>query len=129
MILISFGTRPEYIKIKPLIDSFEGKIAYKLLFTGQHVDLLSNVDGDIHNLPKIVAQVQCIDLFHYDSDKRYSGRKAAFDLVEDKLTPDSLVVMDDINDDQHFKELCEASDLPFKVFEFGGKYVGMIGKI
>ena len=50
MILISFGTRPEYIKIKPLIDSFEGKIAYKLLFTGQHVDLLSNVDGDIHKL-------------------------------------------------------------------------------
>ena len=50
MILISFGTRPEYIKIKPLIDSFKGKIPYKLLFTGQHVDLLSNVDDDIHKL-------------------------------------------------------------------------------
>ena len=50
MILISFGTRPEYIKIKPLIESFKGRIPYKLLFTGQHVDLLSKVEGDIHKL-------------------------------------------------------------------------------
>ncbi len=50
MILISFGTRPEFIKIKPLIDSFKGRIPFKLLFTGQHVDLLSNVEGDIHKL-------------------------------------------------------------------------------
>jgi len=50
MILISFGTRPEFIKIKPLIEAFKGKIPYKLLFTGQHVDLLSNIEGDIHKL-------------------------------------------------------------------------------
>lgn len=50
MILISFGTRPEFIKIKPLIEAFKGKIPFKLLFTGQHVDLLSNVEGDIHKL-------------------------------------------------------------------------------
>ena len=50
MILISFGTRPEFIKIKPLIKAFTGKIPFKLLFTGQHVDLLSDVEGDIHKL-------------------------------------------------------------------------------
>jgi UDP-N-acetylglucosamine 2-epimerase (non-hydrolysing) len=50
MILISFGTRPEYIKIKPLIKAFEGRIPYKLLFTGQHVDLLSKVGGELHRL-------------------------------------------------------------------------------
>tara|TARA_B100000989_G_scaffold47307_1_gene30762 strand:- start:1943 stop:2929 length:987 start_codon:yes stop_codon:yes gene_type:complete len=50
MILISFGTRPEFIKIKPLIKAFAGKIPFKLLFTGQHVDLLSDVEGDIHKL-------------------------------------------------------------------------------
>ena len=43
MILIGFGTRPEYIKIKPLLEEFEGKIEYKLLFTGQHTDLLSDI--------------------------------------------------------------------------------------
>lgn len=50
MILISFGTRPEFIKIKPLIEAFKDKIPFKLLFTGQHVDLLSSVEGDIHKL-------------------------------------------------------------------------------
>jgi UDP-N-acetylglucosamine 2-epimerase (non-hydrolysing) len=36
MILICYGTRPEWIKIKPLIDSFRGVIPFKVLFTGQH---------------------------------------------------------------------------------------------
>ena len=50
MILICFGTRPEYIKIKPLLKAFDGKMPYKLLFTGQHKDLLSHVKGDIRRL-------------------------------------------------------------------------------
>ena len=50
MILISFGTRPEYIKIKPLIKSFEGVIPYRLLFTGQHTDLLSHIGGDVDRM-------------------------------------------------------------------------------
>jgi len=50
MILISFGTRPEYIKIKPLLSAFDGKIPYKLLFTGQHVDLLSHIDMPIERV-------------------------------------------------------------------------------
>jgi len=43
MMLICFGTRPEYIKIKPLLAVFEGNIDYTLLFTGQHTDLLKNI--------------------------------------------------------------------------------------
>ena len=43
MLLISFGTRPEYIKIKPLLEVFEGRIPYELLFTGQHTSLLRDV--------------------------------------------------------------------------------------
>lgn len=39
MILITFGTRPEYIKLKPLIKAIDGKIPYKTLFTGQHQDI------------------------------------------------------------------------------------------
>ena len=51
MILMAFGTRPEYIKIKPLIEKMQGKIPFKLLFTGQHVDLLANVkDQDVVKL-------------------------------------------------------------------------------
>jgi len=47
MILLSFGTRPEWIKIKPLLDKMDGNIPYRLLFTGQHVDLLSKVNTSV----------------------------------------------------------------------------------
>ena len=40
MLLISFGTRPEWIKIKPVVDAIEGKIHFKILFTGQHTSLV-----------------------------------------------------------------------------------------
>tara|TARA_R110001592_G_scaffold307409_1_gene581229 strand:- start:245 stop:1231 length:987 start_codon:yes stop_codon:yes gene_type:complete len=35
-ILICYGTRPEWIKLKPLIEAFEGLIPFKILYTGQH---------------------------------------------------------------------------------------------
>jgi len=41
MILLAYGTRPEYIKIKPLIEIFDKEeFPYRVLFTGQHKDLL-----------------------------------------------------------------------------------------
>jgi UDP-N-acetylglucosamine 2-epimerase (non-hydrolysing) len=44
-ILLCFGTRPEWLKIKPLIKVMD-KTEYKLLFTGQHPDLLKDVKVD-----------------------------------------------------------------------------------
>ena len=47
MILLAFGTRPEYIKIKPIIDVFDKNgFEYRTLFTGQHKDLLKDVYVD-----------------------------------------------------------------------------------
>lgn len=43
MLLVCFGTRPEYIKIKPLLDKLT--IPYRLLFTGQHVNLIKNFNN------------------------------------------------------------------------------------
>lgn len=40
MILIAFGTRPEWIKLKPLLDKIGDSIPYKLICTGQHKDLI-----------------------------------------------------------------------------------------
>jgi UDP-N-acetylglucosamine 2-epimerase (non-hydrolysing) len=54
MMLICFGTRPEYIKIKPLLAVFDGHIDYALLFTGQHTDLLKN-------LPRNTRRIKIID--------------------------------------------------------------------
>lgn len=42
MLLIAFGTRPEWIKIKPVVDKINGKIPFKLLCTGQHGSLIDN---------------------------------------------------------------------------------------
>ena len=47
MILFSYGTRPEFIKVKPIIDAFElNQIPYRTLFTGQHLDLIKDQEVD-----------------------------------------------------------------------------------
>ena len=44
-ILICFGTRPEWLKVKSLVELLD-KSQYSLLFTGQHPDLLKNINVD-----------------------------------------------------------------------------------
>lgn len=46
MISIVFGTRPEWIKIKPIIDKIDSKIPFRLICTGQHTSL---IDDSIKN--------------------------------------------------------------------------------
>lgn len=60
MVLLCFGTRPEWLKIKPLVNLLdEGQ--YKLLFTGQHNDLLKDISVDykiqIHENDKRLDQL------------------------------------------------------------------------
>ena len=43
MILLCFGTRPEWLKIQPLVKVLDD---YQLLFTGQHPDLLKDIEVD-----------------------------------------------------------------------------------
>jgi len=71
-ILICFGTRPEWLKIKPLIEIMN-KGDYKLLFTGQHTDLLNDVDVDylirmpeysLNRLDDLVSE--CMTQFPYE---------------------------------------------------------------
>ena len=45
MTLFCFGTRPEWLKIKPVIEKLD-KSGYKLLFTGQHTGLLKSINVD-----------------------------------------------------------------------------------
>jgi UDP-N-acetylglucosamine 2-epimerase len=42
MILICYGTRPEFIKIKPVIEGIKGIIPFKTLFTGQHKHIIQS---------------------------------------------------------------------------------------
>lgn len=55
MLGIAFGTRPEWLKIKPVVDELiEQNVPYRLIFTGQHEDLVADVTFDyryyIHDL-------------------------------------------------------------------------------
>lgn len=86
------------------------------------------IDGDRNNLPLIVNKVSSISLFHYDSDKSYNGRVYALETVKRKLSEKAVIMFDDIQDNTHFKELIETTQKPFKIFEFGGKYLGMTGQ-
>ena len=56
--LLCFGTRPEWLKIKPLVKILDN---YQLLFTGQHKDLLKDIKVDykinIQNNPNRLDQL------------------------------------------------------------------------
>lgn len=58
-ILVCFGTRPEYIKVKSLIDNLEN---IKTCYIGQHMDLIKNVEADYK-----------IDIKHDESDNRLNN--------------------------------------------------------
>ena len=70
MILICFGTRPEWLKVRPLV----GKLECKLLFTGQHEDLLQNInvdyrieqDRNTNRLDDVISN--CLSKFPNDSE-------------------------------------------------------------
>ena len=81
--------------------------------------------GDKVNLPQIVAHVDKIDLFHYDSDKSYSGRAWAMNLIIPRMRKGGAVIMDDLNDNTYFEEFVTRNRIKPSVFEFENKYVGL----
>lgn len=83
-------------------------------------------DGDEVNLPRILANVPQVDIFHYDSDKMRSGRDFAISLVRDIMAPGGIIVMDDIHNDDWFKTYVTSNALPFAVVS--GRY-GIIGSL
>jgi UDP-N-acetylglucosamine 2-epimerase (non-hydrolysing) len=50
MILFTYGTRPEYLKVKPLINEFKKRgLPYEVMTTGQHNDIIPK-DDNVMNL-------------------------------------------------------------------------------
>jgi predicted O-methyltransferase YrrM len=89
-----------------------------------------HIEGDEANLPRILGRVGRIDIFHYDSDKSYSGRRFVMNLIRDRMSDRGIILMDDIQDNSYFHDHVTASGVAsWSVFEFEGKYVGMIGEL
>lgn len=88
-----------------------------------------DISGDEISLPKFrnLLDSQKIDLFHYDSDKSYSGREFALKTLEEKFADNCIIIFDDIQNNLHFKDLVERTSAKFTIFEFHGKFVGLIG--
>jgi predicted O-methyltransferase YrrM len=84
------------------------------------------IDGDRRNLPKIRAEVRHIDLFHYDSDKSRAGRSFALKALAPRLSSNSAVIFDDVQNNSHFMDLIRVTASPYKVFRFEGKFVGLL---
>ena len=86
-----------------------------------------DVRGDRRALPAIVQKVDRVDLFHYDSDKSVGGRRFALGVVQSKLAPGAIILMDDIQDNMFFADWVTSRKLPHLVFGFEGKFVGAVG--
>jgi hypothetical protein len=85
------------------------------------------LDGDRRNLPRLLAEADGVDLFHYDSDKTYSGRSFAMSLVEPRLADDAIVLMDDIQDNVFFRDWTGARNRGALVLGTGSYFVGATG--
>jgi predicted O-methyltransferase YrrM len=83
------------------------------------------VRGDRINLPNILSRIDNIDIFHYDSDKSYSGREWAINLVLPRMRKRGAVIMDDVNDNCYFEDFVKRNNVKAHVFEFAGKYQGL----
>lgn len=83
--------------------------------------------GDKDNLKSITNTIDRIDIFHYDSDKSYSGRTSSFKLVSPLLNDEALIIFDDIDINLHFRHLSERTDRKTVVLKKpNGDYVGLI---
>lgn len=94
-----------------------------------NADWFLDIRGDDVAIPEIYKRIgeKNIDLFHYDSDKSYSGRKKVFKKLFPKFHSKTIMIFDDIQDNLHFKELTEKTDKDYCIIEFNGKYLGIIG--
>lgn len=86
--------------------------------------------GDEKNLPEILGKINEIDLFHYDSDKSYSGRQYALSKIEGRMSKDGIIMMDDIQNNSYFHDYVKSRNVAiWHIFSFEDKYIGLIGDI
>ena len=88
-----------------------------------------DIRGDDIALPEFAKKLAdfSIDLFHYDSDKSYSGRAKALQVMKNKFSENTIIIFDDIQANLHFRDFVTDRNVNFTVLKFEGKYVGIVG--
>lgn len=84
-----------------------------------------HINGDRANLEEIVGQCQRFDILHYDSDKSYSEREYFFNRIAPHLHEDSVVMVDDVSDNFHFRDLARQLGRRTRIFPNGRKFFGI----
>lgn len=85
------------------------------------------LNGDRANLAEFLPEIETIDFVHYDSDKSVEGRAFVMDAIADRLTPNAVIVMDDIDDNTFFRDWVDRTGTACRVFGGPHKFVGLIG--
>lgn len=84
------------------------------------------LDGDERNIKKIKKNLKKkFDLIHYDSDKSYKGKKKFFQSIKKLIKKNTLIIIDDIQDDDFFLEY-SSNKKNVKIFKFKNKFLGLI---
>jgi hypothetical protein len=89
---------------------------------------------DSVGLDRVFSAAPAIDLCHYDSDKSYEGRAAAYPRLWARLRPGGVFMSDDIADNTAFRDFCAELGLTPSVVEAPGagasgpRYVGLLRK-
>lgn len=86
------------------------------------------IEGDETNLPLIVKKLnnKKIDLFHFDSDKSYSGRDFCVKVLGQHFSKDAILIFDDIYNNFHFRDFVEKNNFKFKVLKYKQGFLGII---
>ena len=86
--------------------------------------------ADRDELEEAIADIEPIDLAHYDSDKSASGRLWAYALMWDGLGPGGLLMSDDIGDNFSFLQFAEKRGIAPIVISGpdGEKFSGILRK-
>jgi predicted O-methyltransferase YrrM len=85
------------------------------------------LNGDRANLAAFLPEIGTIDLVHYDSDKSVEGRQHVMDAIASRLSPEAVIVMDDIDDNTFFRDWIARTGRTCRVFARGRKFVGLTG--
>ena len=85
------------------------------------------IGDDIDNLSEMLKEIKLIDFAHYDSNKSYV-RSFFWDALNPHLTNDSLVIFDDIIDNDHFYDLANNLNDSWKSYVIFDdlKYIGIL---